>query len=376
MSPYALRHLPAELVEAARWDDLGTLLRGLPFLEAKVEAGYVFDLAMEFTRAIEAMPLDHATRRHLRLIEQALRSDLHFLASHPTTVFQCLWNRCWWYDCPAAAAHYDAPSGGWPASGPPWGRPGADRLATLLESWRAAKERRTPAFTWLRSLRPPPFPLGGAELACLRGHDKGVRSVAFDSIGRRLASGSSDETVRVWDAATGAAIACLRGHKGEVTTVTFDPTGQRLASGSSDKTVRVWNAATGTEVACLDGHDKPVESLVFDPTGGRLASGTRDETRLWDVWSRKCLEVLSRTNQDYATAEQAAMAFAWRALTRGLETVLVSKGGGEAIAWFSPALSTFSTHPSGRIWAGSVGNHLYLIRLEGGPDLIPRGGDS
>ena len=84
MSPYALRHLPAELVEAARWDDLGTLLRGLPFLEAKAEAGYVFDLAMDFTRAIEAMSLDHAAGRHLRLIEQALRSDLHFLARHPT----------------------------------------------------------------------------------------------------------------------------------------------------------------------------------------------------------------------------------------------------------------------------------------------------
>ena len=85
MSPYALRHLPAQLVEAARWDDLGTLLRGLPFLEAKAEAGYVFDLAMDFTRAIEAMPGDHAARRHLRLIEQALRSDLHFLARHPTS---------------------------------------------------------------------------------------------------------------------------------------------------------------------------------------------------------------------------------------------------------------------------------------------------
>ena len=53
MSPYALRHLPAHLIEAARWDDLATLLRGLPFLEAKAEAGYVFDLAMDFTRAVE-----------------------------------------------------------------------------------------------------------------------------------------------------------------------------------------------------------------------------------------------------------------------------------------------------------------------------------
>ena len=211
---------------------LGSLLRDLPFLEAKAEAGYVFDLAMEFTRAIEAMPLDHAARRHLRLIAQALRSDLHFLARHPTALFQCLWNRCWWYDCPAAAAHHDPPPGGWPADGPPWSRPGADRLATLLESWRAAKQRRTPAFTWLRSLRPPPFPLGGAELACLRGHDGGVESVAFDREGRRIVSGSSDKTVRVWDAASGAELACLRGHDNVVMSVAFDREGRRIVSGS------------------------------------------------------------------------------------------------------------------------------------------------
>src|SRR5271157_352880 len=183
MSPYALRHLPAQMVEAARWDDLAALLRDLPFLEAKAEAGYVFDLAADFAHSLEAVPQDHPAVRNLRLISQALGADIQFLARHLTTLFQCLWNRCWWYDCPAVAAHYDTPSGGWPAAGPPWSRPGDDRLATLLESWRAAKQRRTPAFAWLRSLRPPPFPLGGAELACLRGHDGVVESVAFDREG-------------------------------------------------------------------------------------------------------------------------------------------------------------------------------------------------
>jgi hypothetical protein len=48
-----------------------------------------------------------------------------------------------------------------------------------------------------------------------------------------------------------------------------------------------------------------------------------------------------------------------------LETVIEPASGGEAVAWFPAALDNITTHPSGRIWAGSVRNHLYLIRLEG-----------
>ncbi|MFI5458011.1 MAG: DUF4062 domain-containing protein [Isosphaerales bacterium] len=273
-------------LEAKRWDNVSRTLLDLDFLEAKAEAGQVFDLVSDFTRAVERLPGNHSDRRNLRLISQAVGADIQSLARHHTTLFQCLWNRCWWYDCPAAAAHYDAPPGGWPAAGPPWSRPGDDRLATLLESWRAAKERRTPAFAWLRSLRPPPFPLGGAELACLRGHDDTVWSVAFDREGRRIVSGSRDNTVRVWDAASGAELACLRGHDDWVNTMAFDREGRRIVSGSEDDTVRVWDASSGAELACLRGHDGWVMSVAFDREGRRIVSGGGefDKTvRVWDA---------------------------------------------------------------------------------------------
>jgi hypothetical protein len=106
---YSLRHLPFHLIEAGRWDDLAAVLGDPPYLEARAEAGQVFDLALDFTRAGERLPADHPARRHLRLIEQALRADLHFLACHPTALFQCLWNHCWWYDCPDAASHVAPP---------------------------------------------------------------------------------------------------------------------------------------------------------------------------------------------------------------------------------------------------------------------------
>jgi hypothetical protein len=54
----------------------------------------------------------------------------------------------------------------------------------------------------------------------------------------------------------------------------------------------------------------------------------------------------------------------WRALRRGLETLIEPAAGGVPIAWFPVALDHITTHPSRRIWTGSVGNHRYIIQLE------------
>ena len=70
--------------------------------------------------------------------------------------------------------------------------------------------------------------------------------MAFSPDGRRIASGSADDTVRVWDADTGQPIGQpFTGHTGTVAGVVFSSDGHRIVSGSADKTLRLWNTDTG-----------------------------------------------------------------------------------------------------------------------------------
>ncbi|KAH6667462.1 vegetative incompatibility protein HET-E-1 [Halenospora varia] len=133
----------------------------------------------------------------------------------------------------------------------------------------------------------------GAALQTLEGHFYYVSSVAFSPDSKRIVSGSDDETVRLWDAATGAALQTLEGHFSSVSSVAFSPDGKRIVSGSDDKTVRLWDAATGAVLQTLEGHSFSVTSVAFSPDGKRIVSGSDDETvRLWDAATGAALQTL------------------------------------------------------------------------------------
>ena len=65
----------------------------------------IFDLVHNFSAVLDTMPPAHPRCRILTLLDEAIRREVHFIDRHPTTLFQCVWNSCWWYDCPEAVNH-------------------------------------------------------------------------------------------------------------------------------------------------------------------------------------------------------------------------------------------------------------------------------
>ena len=111
-------------------------------------------------------------------------------------------------------------------------------------------------------------------------------TVAFSpgGLGRTLAVGGSDRTVRLWDVSSSPReLFTLTGHGARVPSVAFSPDGGSLASGSGDGTVKLWDVATGRELRTLAGHRKGVNGVAFAPDGSQVASASDDRTvKLWD----------------------------------------------------------------------------------------------
>ncbi|KAG8792415.1 hypothetical protein FRC12_006188 [Ceratobasidium sp. 428] len=126
---------------------------------------------------------------------------------------------------------------------------------------------------------------GDAVLGPLNGHSSSVYCVAFSPDGRWIASGLYDHTIFVWNAETGELkLGPIRGHSSQLISVAFSPDSHRLVSGSYDQTIRVWELETGRSVLELRGHSDSVRSVACSPNGRWIASGSDDNTlRIWDA---------------------------------------------------------------------------------------------
>ena len=152
----------------------------------------------------------------------------------------------------------------------------ASPAANLAASGLQVPLRRRPNSLWSWAVK--------TDYQTLLGHRARVQGVAFAAEGDRLASGSADTTIKLWDLASGQETGQLSGHAAAVNAVAFCPNRAILVSGGDDQLIRFWDLRTGQEIRQLSGHTAAVNAVAFSQNGQILASGGADKTiQLWDL---------------------------------------------------------------------------------------------
>ena len=171
----------------------------------------------------------------------------------------------------------------------------------------------------------------GNELNLLTGHTRDVISVCFNSDGRILASGSYDDTIRLWDMDTGKFIRKFSGHNSSVYTVAFSLDDRIIVSGSRDEMIKFWDVETGNLNKTIAAHVDGVYDVRYAPNGEILASYGVDEKI--NLWNPKTGEFINTLIPKY-------------------QPILVGSTGIEAIT-FSPdntTLVSVNTNGTIRVW--------------------------
>jgi WD40 repeat protein/tRNA A-37 threonylcarbamoyl transferase component Bud32 len=259
---------------------------------------------------------------------------------------------------------------GWALAFSPDGR-------TLLVGADSAKDPNTVRLFAADDLARPP--------ACAVGHDgKLVLAAAFAPDGRWFVTGSWDNTVTVWDAATRRPLRSWAAHTGKgVRSLAVAPDGRTLATGGHDGRVKWW-AADGRLRATFDGHAATnvrgpnVQGVAFAPDGSRLASvGNEGEVNLWDlegggrqvvarlpneVWS----VAFSPDGATLAAGDKVGDVRLWDAATLADRGRLRGHTGGVAALAYSPDGRTLAAGgAAGTVKLWSVATGRLLVTLTG-----------
>lgn len=124
----------------------------------------------------------------------------------------------------------------------------------------------------------------GAQLRVLTGHLDPILSVQFSPDGTQLLTGSEKSELFIWDVETGEIIQKIDDVRGRVADAVWLPNGLQVASVSSNRRVVIWDLLTGLEVVRLEGHTDNITGLAASQDGLKLYSSSEDATIIqWDL---------------------------------------------------------------------------------------------
>lgn len=103
----------------------------------------------------------------------------------------------------------------------------------------------------------------------LSGHERALTQVKYNSDGDIIFSVSKDHVICAWFSANGERLGTYHGHQGALWTVDVDPTTTMLASGGADNTLRLWEVATGKLLHTWD-FPTAIKRVEFSPDGKQV----------------------------------------------------------------------------------------------------------
>jgi WD40 repeat protein/serine/threonine protein kinase/formylglycine-generating enzyme required for sulfatase activity len=195
----------------------------------------------------------------------------------------------------------------------------------------------------------------GKETARTQGATDLILSIAVSPDSSRIAAGSRDRSIRIWDSETGELLRRCDGNSESVTALEFSPGGSQIASANADATIQFWNAFPEYEVTTFRGHNKPVACVAISPDGRWILSGSADTTmKLWDASTGQ----LVRTVEAYPDS------------LRSVSAVKISADGTRAISagWMVSTNAKDLNSDVVKLWDLTTGSQLPLAVVNEGDD--------
>ena len=152
-------------------------------------------------------------------------------------------------------------------------------------------------------------------ITTLAGHSDGVRAVAFSPCGKFLASGSDDNTIKLWSMPDGIKITSVEAHDGNVHSLICSPDCATLISGSWDKTIKFWNISDCRLERVINAHDSSINCVLTAADGSLIVSASDDTTV--KIWDRKSGSLLKTIKPDIGDVKALALSRDSRILAAG-----------------------------------------------------------